>query len=85
MMAPKNQYLSRHDAARRVRELYGIPCEPSSLAKYATYGTGPIYRLVGNRAMYLPEDVDAWVATLVGPPIRCASKGLAEREPAAAA
>ena len=68
--------LSRSEAAQRVRELYGISCEASSLAKYATVGTGPIYRLIGGRAMYWPEDVDAWAASLVGPPIRRASETL---------
>jgi hypothetical protein len=67
------KFLSRTVAAQRVRNLHGIPCEPSTLAKRATTGTGPTYRIIGGKAMYLDADVDSWASSLVSEPLRKAS------------
>ena len=32
------------------------------MEKHRTYGTGPVYRKLGNRVVYAIEDLDAWVA-----------------------
>lgn len=68
-----SKFLSRAAAAQRVRELHGIPCEPSTLAKRATTGTGPTYRIIGGKAMYLDADVDSRARSLVSEPLRKAS------------
>ncbi len=73
MTGIRSKFLSRTDAAQRVRELHGIPCEPSTLAKRATTGTGPTYRIIGGKAMYLDADVDSWARSLVSEPFRKAS------------
>ena len=69
MTGIRSKFLSRTDAAQRVRELHGIPCEPSTLAKRATTGTGPTYRIIGGKAMYLDADVDSWARSLVSEPL----------------
>ena len=66
-------WLTRTAAAQRVRDKFGVRCEQSTLAKKASEGTGPTYRLIGGRAMYSEPDVDAWGASLIGSPIRRAS------------
>jgi len=66
-------WLTRCAAVQRVREKFGIRCEQSTLAKRASEGTGPTYRLIGGRAMYSELDVDTWGASLIGLPIRRAS------------
>ena len=33
-----------------------------TLEKHRTYGTGPVYRKLGNRVVYAIEDLDAWAA-----------------------
>jgi len=68
-----SKFLSRTAAAQRVRDLHGVPCQPSTLAKRATTGTGPTYRLIGGKAMYLDADVDSWARSLVSEPFRKAS------------
>ena len=73
MSSDVGKYKTRSQAAARIRELWGIPCEPSTLAKRATTGTGPTYRIIGGKAMYLDADVDTWARSLVGEPIRKAS------------
>lgn len=64
--------IDRATAAERIRS-HGIPCQPSSLAKAATYGYGPPYVLAGGRAYYLPEDCDTYAASLVSRSIRRAA------------
>lgn len=73
MSSYAGKYKTRSQAAARIRELHGIPCESSTLAKRATTGTGPTYRLIGGKAMYLDADVDSWARSLVGEPVRKAS------------
>ncbi len=33
-----------------------------TLEKHRTYGTGPVYRKLGNRVVYAIEELDAWAA-----------------------
>jgi predicted DNA-binding transcriptional regulator AlpA len=33
-----------------------------TMEKHRTYGTGPVYRKLGNRVVYAIEDLDAWAA-----------------------
>jgi hypothetical protein len=47
-------YLRRVDAARHVREAWGLPCSPRWLAKLAVTGGGPIYRKAGRTPIYSP-------------------------------
>jgi TorA maturation chaperone TorD len=63
---------SRKEAAQRIRE-HGLPCSDAYLAQMATDGTGPLYRRVCGRAIYLDADIDAWAQSRIGPLIRRAS------------
>lgn len=52
--------MRRADAARYIRETYGIPCAPATLAKKACVGGGPAYKLAGKFPIYARDDLDAW-------------------------
>ena len=58
-------YLRRRDAARYVREKWGLPCELRTLAKLAVIGGGP--------PIYEPLKLDAWAEGRIGPPVRSTS------------
>jgi hypothetical protein len=59
MSYPTERYLRRIEAAEYLHNRYGF-CSPKSLAKYATLGGGPAYRLVGRFPVYKTEDLDSW-------------------------
>lgn len=67
------RYLRRVDAARYVREQWGIPCSYRWLAKLAVTGDGPIFRKAGRFPVYLPTDLDAWAEGRIGEPRRSTS------------
>jgi predicted DNA-binding transcriptional regulator AlpA len=37
-----------------------VGLSPRTMEKHRTYGTGPVYRKLGNRVVYAIEDLDAW-------------------------
>jgi hypothetical protein len=39
-----------------------VGLSPRTMEKHRTYGTGPVYRKLGNRVVYAIEDLDAWAA-----------------------
>ncbi len=53
-------YMRRADAARYIRDTYGIPCVATTLAKYACLGGGPAFRKAGKFPIYSRDDLDAW-------------------------
>lgn len=55
-----DEFLNRRSAAERIRSR-GLPCEHATLATLASKGRGPIFVRYGQRALYRPDDVDAWV------------------------
>lgn len=58
-------YLRRHEAARYVREHYGVPCSTQWLAKLVTVGGGPLYCKAGKYPIYTVEDLDTWIQSRV--------------------
>jgi hypothetical protein len=58
--------MRRADAARYIRETYGIPCVATTLAKYACDGCGPAFRKAGKFPIYLRDDLDAWANRRLG-------------------
>ncbi len=70
-MAP--HYRRRPEAARYVRETWGLPCSPSWLAKLAVVGGGPIFRKAGRFPIYADEDLDSWAQSRIGAPQRSTS------------
>lgn len=51
---PLARYLRTPEAARYL----GLSAR--TLEKHRTYGTGPIYRKLGGRVVYAPEDLQHW-------------------------
>jgi predicted DNA-binding transcriptional regulator AlpA len=39
-----------------------VGLSPRTMEKHRTYGTGPVYRKLGNRVVYAIEDLEAWAA-----------------------
>jgi hypothetical protein len=70
-IAPR--YRRRAEAARYVRETWGLPCSPSWLAKLAVIGGGPIFRKAGRFPIYADGDLDSWAQGRIGAPLRSTS------------
>ena len=66
--------MRRADAARYIRETYGIPCVATTLAKYACIGNGPRYRKAGKFPIYSRDDLDAWANQRLGEFVRSTSE-----------
>ena len=66
-------YLSRPEAAEFICAR-GLIVSKNTLQKYATVGGGPVYRRFGNRAVYTPADLDAWIEQKLSDPIRSTSE-----------
>jgi hypothetical protein len=58
---PTRRRRRRKDAARYVRETYGVPCTEGHLAKLAVKGGGPPYEYYGRFPVYTDVDLDLWV------------------------
>jgi hypothetical protein len=69
--APVN--FRRSNAARYIREKYGMPCSVAWLAKLACLGGGPVYRLAGRFPVYAVEDLDVWALARLSAPRRSTS------------
>jgi hypothetical protein len=54
-------YLTRPEAAKYIRETYGIKCSAKWLAKLAVTGGGPLYWKNGRAVLYRINSLDAWV------------------------
>jgi hypothetical protein len=67
------KFLRRKDAAEYVRENWGFPCSPQTLAKLAVVGGGPVFRKAGRYPLYRPDDLDRWAAAKVGEPRKSTS------------
>jgi hypothetical protein len=65
--------MRRADAARYVRETYGIPCVATTLAKYACIGNGPVFRKAGKFPLYSRDDLDTWARSRLGEPVQSTS------------
>jgi hypothetical protein len=62
------RYRRRADAARYVRETWGLPCSQAWLAKLAVVGGGPIFRKAGRFPIYLDSDLDIWAEARISSP-----------------
>jgi hypothetical protein len=65
--------MRRADAARYIREIYGIPCVATTLAKYACIGNGPVFRKAGKFPLYSRDDLDTWARSRLGEPVQSTS------------
>jgi hypothetical protein len=66
--------MRRAEAARYIREAYGIPCAPTTLAKYACIGGGPVFSKAGKFPIYSRDDLDAWARSRFSRPILSTSE-----------
>jgi hypothetical protein len=74
-----NRLLRRKAASEYLLDIYGLERAPSTLAKLAVIGGGPIFRRAGRVPLYSPDDLDAWVASLISPPMRSTSDVLSPK------
>jgi hypothetical protein len=65
--------LRRKAASDYLRETHGLERAPSTLAKLAVIGGGPIFRHAGRVPLYAPEDLDEWATSKLGPRMRSTS------------
>lgn len=70
--APRH-YRRRKAAAEYVRERWGLPCQPSWLAKLAVVGGGPVFRRFGRVPVYSDDALDAWARSRLSGPMRSTS------------
>jgi hypothetical protein len=73
MMSTISRLLRRIEAARHIRENWGYPCSPKTLAKYAVIGGGPPFRKAGRYPLYDPHDLDAWITNKLSDPVTSTS------------
>ena len=59
------EFLSREDAARFVRENYIMRCRPGTLAVYAVYGQGPKFEKRGLNVYYSTADLREWAESRI--------------------
>jgi hypothetical protein len=56
------------DAARYLRDVHGLPVQPSTLAKwYSQESSGPPAHLAGPVPLYPRDALDAWAIRRLGP------------------
>jgi hypothetical protein len=67
-------YLRRREAAKYVRERWGIPCATLTLAKIACISSdGPEMHYAGRIPLYTIEALDTWALQKIGPSRRSTS------------
>jgi hypothetical protein len=64
-----HRFLRRKAASEYLHETHGLERAASTLAKLAVIGGGPIFRRIGRVPLYWPDDLDAWVASKLSPPM----------------
>src|SRR4051794_22382583 len=65
--------LRRKAASRYLHEVHGVVRAPSTLAKLAVIGGGPVFRRLGRDPVYTTCSLDDWVASKLTGPMRCTS------------
>jgi len=68
-----HRLLRRKAASAYVHETYGLERAPSTLAKLAVIGGGPVFRRMNRVALYSIDDLDQWVASKLSRPMRSTS------------
>jgi hypothetical protein len=70
----RNQrFLRRKAASQYLDETWGVIRSPSTLAKYAVIGGGPVFRRDSRFPLYSPDDLDKWAASKLSTPMRSTS------------
>jgi hypothetical protein len=68
------QYLRRKDASTYLREQWGVPRAPRTLAKLASIGGGPEMVYAGRIPLYSPESLDEYAIAQFSRPVRSTSE-----------
>ena len=68
-----HRFLRRKAASKYLREVHGVDRAPSTLAKYAVLGGGPVFQRIGRDPVYTPVNLDEWVASKLSGPMRSTS------------
>jgi hypothetical protein len=71
---PLNRPLRRSEAANYLFETHGISRTVGTLAKLAVIGGGPTFRVAGRTPLYKIDDLDAWVESILSPPVNNTSE-----------
>lgn len=58
--------LRRLEASRYLKVKHGVTVSVATLAAFACRGGGPVYETFGRYPMYLPDELDKWVADRLG-------------------
>lgn len=66
-------YLSRKEASTFLSAL-GLFIAPSTLAKLASVGGGPVFRRFGRQVKYLPSELIAWAEGRLSGPVQSTSQ-----------
>jgi hypothetical protein len=69
-----SRLLRRKAASQYLHEAHGLERAPSTLAKLAVTGGGPVFRRIGRVPYYSPEHLDAWVASKLSGPMHSTSE-----------
>ncbi len=62
--------LRRKTASAYLQEVHGLERAVATLAKLAVTGCGPVFRRDGRVPLYSTDDLDAWAASILSPPMR---------------
>ena len=65
--SPNRVSVNRDNAAKYLRDTYGIPSSRQTLAKKAVIGGGPAYRKAGRTPIYDLLELDRWSRAQIGP------------------
>ena len=68
------RFLRRKAASKYLQDVHGILRAPSTLAKYAVIGGGPVFQRMGRDPVYTPVNLDKWVASKLTGPMRSTSE-----------
>jgi hypothetical protein len=68
-----HRFLRRKAASKYLHEVHGVDRAPSTLAKYAVVGGGPVFQRMGRDPVYTPIALDEWVASKLSGPMRSTS------------
>jgi hypothetical protein len=68
-----HKFLGRKAASKYLQEVHGVVRAPSTLAKYAVIGGGPVFQRMGRDPVYTPVNLDEWVASKLSGPMRSTS------------
>ena len=73
-MPEKVKRYRRVDAAKYVKEMYGLPCSPKTLTKLACIGGGPRFQVFGRIPLYPEPELDRYVESKLSPIVSSTSE-----------